>query len=71
MWSLRQQAVVAEFTGYITFVDFKTGKVVNLLEAGEPYATLHAQIQAKIEKAAKLSAEWRKKNPPKVGEPRL
>jgi hypothetical protein len=71
MWSLRQQAVVAEFKGYIIFVDFKTGRPVNLLEAGEPYVTLHAQIRAKVEKANQLSAEWRKKNPPKFGEPRL
>lgn len=65
IWSLRQQAVVAECKGYIVFINYDNGRPANLIEAGEPYVALHAQIKAKVEKSNMLFAEWEKKNPPK------
>ncbi|KAF2811146.1 uncharacterized protein BDZ99DRAFT_415588 [Mytilinidion resinicola] len=65
IWSLRQQAVVAECAGWVVFIDFATGRPADLLKAGEPYVSLHAQIKDKVEKANALHAEWEKKHPPK------
>lgn len=66
IWSLRQQAVVAECKGYVVFMDFSTGRPANLLEVGEPYVALHAQIKVKVEKSNELFSEWEKNNPPKT-----
>lgn len=65
LWSLRQQAVVAEFKGYVVFINYDTGRLVDLLEAGEPYVALHSLIKARVEKSNVLFAEWEKKNPGK------
>lgn len=65
IWSIRQQAIVAEFKGYIVFQQFETGKPANLIEAGEPYRALFAQIKAKVERSNQLFAEWEERNPPK------
>jgi len=65
IWSLRQQAVVAECAGWVVFLDFATKRPANLLEAGEPYVSLHAQISAKVEKANELYEKWQKDHPPK------
>ncbi|MCJ1467262.1 hypothetical protein MMC07_005886 [Pseudocyphellaria aurata] len=62
VWSLRQQAIVADFKGYVVFMNFDTGRLANLLEAGEPYVALHSQIKAKVEKSNDLFAEWEHKN---------
>ena len=62
IWSLRQQAVVAEFKGYIVLLNFSTGRPVNLLESGEPYKKLHAQIKAKAEKSNELLTKWERRH---------
>lgn len=56
---------MAECKGYIVFQQFETGKPANLIEAGEPYRTLYAQIKAKVERSNQLFSEWEEKNPPK------
>lgn len=65
IWSLRQQAIVAECKGYIVFQKFETGKPASLIEAGGPYLALYSQIKDKVERSNKLFAKWQKENPPK------
>lgn len=56
---------MAECKSYVVFINYDNGRPANLIEAGEPYVALHAQIKAKVEKSNMLFAEWEKKNPPK------
>lgn len=49
---------MAECKGYIVFQQFENGKPANLIEAGEPYRALYAQIKAKVERSNQLFAEW-------------
>jgi len=65
IWSLRQQAVVAEARGYVVFLNFSTGRPANLIEAGEPYTALHAEIEKMVEESNRLHAEWEAANPKK------
>lgn len=51
---------MAELKGYVVFINFDTGRLVNLVEAGEPYVALHALIKAKVAKSNDLFAEWEK-----------
>ena len=52
IWSLRQQALVAECAGWVVIADFATGKPADLTKTGGPYNRLHAFIADKAEKAA-------------------
>ena len=61
IWSLRQQAVVAECKGYVVFLNFGTGRPANLLESGEPYKKLYAQIKAKVERSNEMFTKWEKR----------
>ncbi|KAF2180758.1 hypothetical protein K469DRAFT_672177 [Zopfia rhizophila CBS 207.26] len=65
VWSLQQQAMVAQCTGWVVFIDYSTQRPVNLLEKGEPYPSLHTFIKQKVEGGNAKSAEWEKTNPPK------
>ncbi|KAF2728287.1 hypothetical protein EJ04DRAFT_504337 [Polyplosphaeria fusca] len=58
IWSLRQQAVVAECTGWVVFADFATRKPVDLTKAGEPYDKLHALISRKAQEAWERKEKW-------------
>ena len=62
IWSLKQQAVVAEAKGYVVFLNFSTGRPANLLESGELYKKLHAQIKGKVDKSNDLFAKWEKRS---------
>ena len=53
---------MAECKGYIVFSEFESGKPANLIEAGEPYCALYAQIKAKVERSNQLFAEWVEKD---------
>ena len=65
MWSLRQQAIVAQTRGYVVFFDYGKGKPANLVEAGGVYAELHAALAERCKKSSELAAQYEKKNPPK------
>ncbi|KAF2116792.1 hypothetical protein BDV96DRAFT_645199 [Lophiotrema nucula] len=58
IWSLRQQAVVAECTGWVVFVNFASGKPVDLTAAGDPYDKLHALILRKAQEAKRRKDTW-------------
>jgi acyl-CoA thioesterase FadM len=67
MWSLRQQAQVAESNGWVVFFDYSKGKPANLLEAGGVYATLHAALREKCKAATQRRARWEETHPEKHG----
>ncbi|MCJ1347286.1 hypothetical protein MMC31_005508 [Peltigera leucophlebia] len=67
IWSLKQQAIVAECKGYIVFQKFDTGKPASLIEAGGPYLALYSQIKDKVERSNKLFAKWQKETPQEEG----
>jgi hypothetical protein len=49
IWSLKQQAVVAECSGWIVWFDFNTGKAANLLEMGGVWKTLYDGLVRQVE----------------------
>ena len=63
IWSYRQQAVVAETSGYVVFFDYKKGKVANLLEYGDVYADLHADLMERSKASTALNKQWVQDNP--------
>ena len=63
MWSLSQQAIVAECSGYIVFFDYKKGKLLNLLEEGGVYADLHAALIRRRDQEDERAAQWATANP--------
>ncbi|KAK1753904.1 hypothetical protein QBC47DRAFT_385175 [Echria macrotheca] len=65
MWSLRQQAIVAQTQGYVVFFDFAKQRPANLIEAGGVYADLHAALSERAQKSTELAAEWERRNPSK------
>ncbi|KAJ7133483.1 hypothetical protein C8R44DRAFT_838888 [Mycena epipterygia] len=58
IWSYRQQAIVAESSGYVVFFDYRKGQVVNLMEYGGVYADLHKELLERAKRSNELSAQW-------------
>lgn len=65
VWSLKQQAIVAENRGYVVFFDYSKGKPANLLQAGGVYADLHAALTKRVAAATDLATKWEKEHPKK------
>ncbi|GAP93056.1 putative protein [Rosellinia necatrix] len=65
MWSLRQQAPVAESNGWVVFFDYSKGKPANLIQAGGVYADLHAALSEKAKVTKQKRAQWDEANPKK------
>ncbi|KAI2602751.1 hypothetical protein GGR54DRAFT_487851 [Hypoxylon sp. NC1633] len=65
MWSLRQQAPVAESNGWVVFFDYSKGKPANLIEAGGVYADLHSALAEKAKIANQKLAKWDEMHPKK------
>lgn len=65
MWSLRQQAPVAESNGWVVFFDYSKGKPANLIEAGGVYANLHAALFEKAKVTNQKRAAWEQAHPKK------
>jgi hypothetical protein len=65
IWSLRQQAIVAETTGYITFFDYDRGVPANMIEAGGVYTDLYNSLVERKEKEGKIAAKWERQHPKK------
>ncbi|KAI3318405.1 hypothetical protein HD806DRAFT_315362 [Xylariaceae sp. AK1471] len=65
IWSLRQQAPVAESNGWVVFFDYSKGKPANLIEAGGVYANLHAAIAEKSKITNQKRAKWEAAHPKK------
>jgi hypothetical protein len=65
MWSLRQQAPVAESNGWVVFFDYSKGKPANLVKEGGVYANLHAALSAKSKATNEKKAAWDLAHPKK------
>jgi hypothetical protein len=65
IWSLRQQAIVAESRGWVVFFDYTKGKPANLVLAGGVYADLYNALKDKCTQAAALAAKWDQEHPKK------
>ncbi|RYP08102.1 hypothetical protein DL764_002085 [Monosporascus ibericus] len=65
MWSLRQQAPVAESNGWVVFFDYSKGKPANLIEAGGVYANLHAALCEQSKATNQKRAAWEQAHPKK------
>ena len=66
MWSLLQQAVVAEMKGYVVFFDYRCNKSADLTAAGGRYTELHSALKKRAERGNQLAAEWLREHPKKV-----
>ncbi|KAB5518908.1 hypothetical protein GE09DRAFT_1259071 [Coniochaeta sp. 2T2.1] len=65
IWSLRQQAPVAESNGWVVFFDYFQGKPANLSERGGVYADLHAALSEKSKLAKQKGGQWEDAHPKK------
>jgi hypothetical protein len=62
---LRQQAIVAETSGYVVFFDHSKGKMANLLEAGGVYTDLYHALVERKEREEKIALKWAADHPKK------
>ena len=65
VWSLRQQAIVADAQGYVVFFDYDTGKPADLVKAGGTHLDLYNALSQRKEKEDKIAAQWEKDHPKK------
>ncbi|KAH7303979.1 hypothetical protein B0I35DRAFT_484849 [Stachybotrys elegans] len=63
MWSLTQQAVVAESSGWVVFFDYQRGKIANLVEEGGVYKDLYQALAVKCQRMKEAAAAWDAANP--------
>jgi len=61
MWSVNQQAIVAEVRGWIVFFDFEKGKTVDLRERGGEYKALFDFLVERMEREKGLKELWERK----------
>lgn len=61
MWSLQQQAIVANFHVIVAFADHRKGRPVDLLKEGGVYKDLHADLVCRAAKCNKIASEWEEK----------
>ncbi|TGO41813.1 hypothetical protein BHYA_0016g00520 [Botrytis hyacinthi] len=62
IWSLKQQAIVAENTGYMSFFKYDTGQPANFIEAGGVYKDLYNVLWALMEKENKIAEWWERRS---------
>jgi hypothetical protein len=65
IWSLKQQAIVAETTGWVVFFDHDKGKVANLLNVGGVWADLYHALLDRKNREVEIAAKWEKDHPKK------
>jgi hypothetical protein len=58
LFSLKQQAIVAEVKGSVTFMDDKTGRPVDIRGLGGGWQELYNGFTAKAENARRLKEQW-------------
>ena len=66
VFSLQQQAVVAETKGTVTFVDAKTGRPVDIRKAGEGWLRFYKGFSEKAVAAKALRDKWEQDHPIKT-----
>ncbi|KAF1818315.1 uncharacterized protein K489DRAFT_391242 [Dissoconium aciculare CBS 342.82] len=65
MWSLQQQAPVAESNGWVVFFDYAKGKPANLVQERGVYADLHAALSSKSKITNEKKTAWDLAHPKK------
>jgi len=63
LFSLKQQAVVAEVKGSVTYMDVKTGRPVDIRTLGRGWAKLFEGFTKKAEHARTLKEKWDGEHP--------
>lgn len=63
LFSLKQQAIVAEVKGSAVYMSLKTGRPVDIRTLGGGWAKLYEGFLSKSDKARKLKEEWDVKHP--------
>lgn len=63
MYSLKQQAIVAEVKGSAVYVDVKTGRPVDIRTLGGGWPKLFEAVTRKGEIARELKQKWERQNP--------
>jgi hypothetical protein len=58
LFSLKQQAIVAEVKGSVTFMDAKTGRPVDIRTLGGGWAKLYEGFISRSENAKRLKEKW-------------
>ncbi|CZR47884.1 uncharacterized protein FPRO_13551 [Fusarium proliferatum ET1] len=66
LFSLQQQAVVAQVTGSITYIDAKTGRPIDIRTVSDGWAKLYDGFTRKVETATALLRKWEEEHPPKT-----
>ena len=65
VWSLKQQAIVADCKGYVVFFDYDEGKPADLAKAGGVHKDLYDALTRRMEKEGAVAAKWEKEHPRK------
>lgn len=68
LYSLKQQAIVAELRGSVTYVDAKSGRPVDIRTLGGGWPKLFEGFTKKAENALALKEMWEMEHP-KRGKP--
>ncbi|KFY01096.1 hypothetical protein O988_02917 [Pseudogymnoascus sp. VKM F-3808] len=71
IWSLRQQAIVAETRGYMVFFDYNNNIPADMIKAGGVYTDLYNALVARKEQGDKIAAKWEAEHPPKKRKAKL
>ncbi|RCI16292.1 hypothetical protein L249_1859, partial [Ophiocordyceps polyrhachis-furcata BCC 54312] len=67
LFSLKQQAIVAEVKGFVTYVDVKTARPADIRSLGPNFVALYQGISRRAERARALREQWEKDNPKRRG----
>lgn len=65
IWSLKQQAIVADCKGYVVFFNFDEGKPANLLKAGGVHKDLYDALTQRMKTEGVIAAKWEEEHPRK------
>ncbi|ROW11897.1 hypothetical protein VPNG_04906 [Cytospora leucostoma] len=65
LYSLRQQAIVAQVKGSVTYMDVKTGRSVDIRTFGDGWLALYDGLTQKSARANALREKWASDNPTK------
>ncbi|KAI0805667.1 hypothetical protein GGR55DRAFT_690385 [Xylaria sp. FL0064] len=60
LFSLKQQAIVAEVTAWVTFIDAATGRPIDLRSLGGGWPKVYEGYVKKVEQAQALKEKWEK-----------
>ncbi|KAI0482963.1 hypothetical protein GGR56DRAFT_217079 [Xylariaceae sp. FL0804] len=65
LYSLRQQAVVANVRGFTTYLNAQTGRPVDIRQLGGGWPAVYQGVKRKADAARARKEQWDRDNPPK------